>query len=216
MKLGRKAMDALRAEVTGLLSPGDELVAVGAIGLRGTVMLAHHEYAELRKYFSEGFLYNCLNLERDYGVGSVDSPEEKETCRKKGLAWRLAEQAGASAFYAMGEGGVLSALWKMAEASQVGLQTDLRKIPIRQETIEACEYFDLNPYYLLSEGALLIGISSGEGLVQEYRRLGLPAAVIGQTNSGNDRLLYSGGNVRYLGRPSRDEIYKMNWQDTGR
>ena len=112
---------------------------------------------------------------------------------------------------AMGEGGILSALWKMAEASQVGLQADLRKIPIRQETIEVCERFDLNPYYLMSEGALLIGIPSGENLVQEYRRMGLPAAVIGRTSSGNDRLLYSGGNVRYLDRPAQDEIYKMHW-----
>ena len=46
----------------------------------------------------------------------------------------------------MGEGGFLSALWKMAEASQVGLEMDFSKVPIRQETIEICEIFDINPY----------------------------------------------------------------------
>ena len=60
-------------------------------------------------------------------------------------------QAGASALCAMGEGGILRALWKMAEASRVGLRADLRKIPVRQETIEICERFDLNPYKLLSQ-----------------------------------------------------------------
>lgn len=225
MKLGKEAMEALRAEVTGLLAPGDELVAVGAAALSGTVLLAHHEYGKLRKFFSEGFLYNCLNLERDYGTVHVVCPEAEEEQpegvreisegrnSKRNRVWRMAEEAGANALLAMGEGGVLSALWKMAEASQVGLLADLRRIPIRQETIEICECFNLNPYYLLSDGALLIGIPSGEGLVQDYRRLGLPAAVIGHTNNGNDRLLYSGGNVRYLDRPARDEIYKMNWYE---
>ena len=52
----------------------------------------------------------------------------------------------------MGEGGFLSALWKMAEASQVGLEMDFSKVPIRQETIEICEIFDINPYKLNSEG----------------------------------------------------------------
>ena len=37
--------------------------------------------------------------------------------------------------------GFLSALWKMAEASEVGLEADFRKVPIRQETIEVCEIF---------------------------------------------------------------------------
>ena len=104
---------------------------------------------------------------------------------------------------------MLSALWKMAEASQVGLEMDFSKVPIRQETIEICEIFDINPYKLNSEGAVLIGIPAGEALVQELRRMGMMAAVIGQTNAGNDRMLYYNGNGRYLERPAKDEIYKI-------
>ena len=120
-----------------------------------------------------------------------------------------AEEAGASALYAMGEGGFLSALWKMAEASEVGLEVDFRKVLIRQETIEVCEIFDLNPYKLQAEGSVLIGIRGGEALVQKLRNAGFMAEIIGQTNSGNDRLLYSGGSARYLERPAADEIYRI-------
>ena len=35
------------------------------------------------------------------------------------------------------------------------------------------------------------------------------AEVIGQTNSGNDRLLYSGGCARYLERPAEDELHQL-------
>lgn len=196
MKLGQKAMEALRAEITGRLAVGDELVVVGNIALKGTALLAEKKYEYLRGFFSEGFLHDAKGF-------------DTEKLCEENAAWKLALLSGASALYAMGEGGVLSALWKMAEASQVGLRADLRKIPVRQETIEICERFDLNPYKLLSQGALLMGIRGGEELVQEYGRRGIPAAVIGQTNGGNDRLLYSGENVRYLERPGQDEILKI-------
>lgn len=46
------------------------------------------------------------------------------------------------------EGGIFAALWEMAAAKNVGLSVDLKNIPIRQHTIEVCEYFNLNPYML--------------------------------------------------------------------
>lgn len=200
MRLGKKALEALQAEITGRLKAGDELVVAGPVALKGTSMLAEHRYQELRERFSQGFLQSSMCLYQDYGVGR--SPEESR-------AWDTVRRSGASALYLMGEGGFLGALWKMAEASQVGLRADFRKVPIRQETVELCEVFDLNPYRLLSEGSLLIGIPAGEALVQELIRLGYCAAVIGQTNQENDRLLYSGQSARYLGRPAKDELYKV-------
>ncbi len=200
MRLGKEAMEALQAEITGRLIPGDELLVAGAIALEGTEQIVKKEFDFLSSFFSEGFLYEALMLQKKYGVGREP---------KKSQAWALAEEYGASALYAMGEGGVLSALWKMAEASQVGLGADLRKIPVRQETIEITEKYEIDPYRLASKGALLIGISGGQGLAEEYLRRGIPAAVIGQTNKGNDRLLFSGENVRYLDRPREDEIKKI-------
>ena len=41
------------------------------------------------------------------------------------------------------EGGIFAALWEMAAAKNVGLSVDLKNIPIRQHTIEVCEYFNL-------------------------------------------------------------------------
>lgn len=200
MKLGQKAMEALQAEVTGRLLPGNELVMVGPAALKGTSVIAEEYSGKLRGHFSEGFLRASRSLHRDFGVGE---PEENSS------AWKTGLEAGATALYAIGEGGFLCALWKMAEASQVGLEADFRKIPVRQETIEICEIFDLNPYRLHGGGAILVGIPAGEGLVQEYRRMGLMAAVIGQTDSGNDRLLYSGESARYLERPAEDELWKI-------
>ena len=193
MKLGKKALEALQAEIDGQLTCGDELIVAGPVAAEGTAWLTENHHDRLREFFAERFLEDARRLPKVYGTGM-----EKENNQ----VWKMAEKAGASARYLMGEGGFLAALWKMAEASGVGLNVDLRSVPIRQETIEICEIFDVNPYKLLSGGSVLLGIQGGDAFVQELRRKGVMAAVIGQTNSGNDRLLYSGGNARYLERPA--------------
>ena len=174
MRLGQAAMEALRAEITGCLKPGDELVVACPVALKGTSVIAKNKKDKLAERFSAGFIQNCVSLWDAYGAGSI--------------VWKIAQEADASALYAMGEGGFLSALWKMAEV---------------------CEIFDLNPYKLQADGAVLIGIRGGEALVQRLRNEGFMAEVIGQTNSGNDRLLYSGGSARYLERPAEDELQQL-------
>lgn len=226
MRLGQAAMEALRAEITGCLKPGDELVVACPVALKGTSVIAKSKKDKLAERFSAGFIQNCISLWDSYGAqrkveSQTAANEQSDThsdtqagaqagqSEKHSVVWKIAEEAGASALYAMGEGGFLSALWKMAEASEVGLEVDFRKVLIRQETIEVCEIFDLNPYKLQAEGSVLIGIRGGEALVQRLRNEGFMAEIIGQTNSGNDRLLYSGGSSRYLERPAADEIYRI-------
>ena len=226
MRLGQAAMEALRAEITGCLKPGDELVVACPVALKGTSVIAKNKKDKLAERFSAGFIQNCIFLWDSYGAqreveSQTAANEQSDThsdtqagaqagqSEKHSVVWKIAEEAGASALYAMGVGGFLSALWKMAEASEVGLEVDFRKVLIRQETIEVCEIFDLNPYKLQADGAVLIGIRGGEALVQRLRNEGFMAEVIGQTNSGNDRLLYSGGSARYLERPAEDELQQL-------
>ena len=202
MKLGKKVLEALQAEIDGQLNPGDELIVAGPVAAEGTAWITENNYERLREVFAERFLEDARRLPDVYGTGMEEENNK---------VWEMAAKAGASARYLMGEGGFLGALWKMAEASGVGLEVDLRSVPIRQETIEICEIFDVNPYKLLSGGSVLLGIQGGDAFVQELRREGIMAAVIGQTNSGNDRLLYSGGNARYLERPAEDETKKLGF-----
>ena len=109
----------------------------------------------------------------------------------------------------MGEGGIFTALWRLAEEAGAGLEADLRKIPIRQETVEICEYFDINPYNALSGGSLLAAVPDGASLVDKLGREGISAAMIGRLTDGNDRILWNDGSKRYLDRPQREEMYKV-------
>ena len=149
MRLGQAAMEALRAEITGCLKPGDELVVACPVALKGTSVIAKSKKDKLAERFSAGFIQNCIFLWDSYGAqreveSQTAANEQSDThsdtqagaqagqSEKHSVVWKIAEEAGASALYAMGEGGFLSALWKMAEASEVGLEVDFRKVLIRQ------------------------------------------------------------------------------------
>ena len=186
MKLGQQALEALQAEITGRLRPGDELVVAGETGISGTLQLIDQKRESLRNYFSESFLRMGADTLKECMISRED------------VCWK---DSRISALYFTEDGGILSALWKMAEASGVGMDVDLRRIPIRQETIEICERADVDPYKLNAKGSVLLGTAQGDAMVRELEKRGIHAAVIGHADSGNDRLLHSGEITRYLERP---------------
>ena len=121
----------------------------------------------------------------------------------------VAVDAGVTAMHDVTEGGIYGALWEVGEVSGVGIIADLDKIPIRQETIELCEFYDINPYMLISSGCMLIGTPHGNMLVDRLAEHGIPAAVIGRATEGNDRIIRSGGETRFLEPAGSDQLYKI-------
>ena len=121
----------------------------------------------------------------------------------------VAVKSGVSAMHDVTEGGIFGALWEMAESSGIGLTIDLKKIPVRQETIEVCEFFGINPYELISSGSMLMASQDGNQLVQDLERAGIPAVVVGKATAGNDRVLLNGEEQRFLEPPKTDELYRV-------
>ena len=105
------------------------------------------------------------------------------------------------------EGGVFGAVWELAERLQSGVEIDLKKIPILQETVEISEYFDINPYQLRGDGALLCLAQDGAVIIEELKKSGIPATVIGRMTDGNDRILINEDETRHL-EPNRVEEYE--------
>jgi hydrogenase maturation factor len=108
--------------------------------------------------------------------------------------------------YCIGRSGVFGALWEISSASGKGFSVDLSKIPVFQETIEICEFFDVNPYMLRSGGALLVAVKNGRGVVDSCLDRNIPAAVIGMMEHHADKLVFNGEERRYLDMPSAVKI----------
>ena len=138
-------------------------------------------------------------------MGRRNFSEDYSVCREA----EIAIEHGAAAMQDLSEGGIFGALWEMADGAGIGLDVALKRIPIQQETVEICEFFGVNPYQMLSTGALLIAAADGEGLVQKMALEGIPSAVIGRTTSGKERILRNGEEVRYLDKPQMDEMYRV-------
>lgn len=119
----------------------------------------------------------------------------------------IAVKSGVCAMHDVSEGGIFGALWELAERAGVGLHIDLKKIPLRQETVEVCEYCNVNPYELLSGGCLLMAAEDGEALKSRLEAEGIPAAVIGKTVAGKERIIRNEDEVRYMDRPQQDALY---------
>ena len=60
------------------------------------------------------------------------------------------------------EGGVLGALWEVAQASSLGFKVYNDKMPISYITYNICRKFNLDPLKFISSGSMLITATSGE------------------------------------------------------
>ncbi|OUQ25598.1 hydrogenase maturation factor [Lachnoclostridium sp. An131] len=174
--------------------PGQDILVTKWIGIEGTSIIAKEKEKELLEHFSAAFVDTAKGFDQYLSV----LPDS-----------RIAVEHGVSAMHDVTEGGIYGALWEVAEASGIGLEIDLKAIPIRQETVEICEYFELNPYYLISSGCMLMAADRGHDLVRKLEAAGIPAAVIGKATDGKARRIWNGGEESYLERPKTDELYKI-------
>jgi hydrogenase expression/formation protein HypE len=61
-----------------------------------------------------------------------------------------------TAMHDVAEGGVLSGMFELAEASRLGMKIEKDSIPVSDETSKICDLFGIDPYWSLGEGALII------------------------------------------------------------
>ncbi len=173
--------------------PGQELVITKWIGLEGTALLAREKEARLAERYPLRLIREAQAFDRWLSV-----VPEAATAGKSGVC-RMHDAS---------EGGIYGALWEFGRISGVGLEIDLKKLPIRQETVEICEFLELNPYELLSGGSLIAAADNGSAFVEELAAAGIPATVVGRVTDNHDRVVINESERRFLDLPGSDEIYR--------
>jgi hydrogenase maturation factor len=176
-----------------MAKPGQDIVLSKWAALQGTAVIATHKAEQIGQHYPSYLAEEAAAFDRYLSIA-----EEAKTALKNGVC----------AMHDASEGGILAALWELAEAAGVGLDIDIKKIPLRQETVEICECVGVNPYELLSGGCLVMTADDGERLVKALKDENIPAVVIGRTTSEKARIIRNEDEVRYMDRPKQDEIYK--------
>lgn len=176
--------------------PGQEIIVTKSIGIEGTYIMATEKEEELSTRYSKEFIEQAKEMKNQLSI-------VKEAM--------IAKEYNVTSMHDITEGGIFGALWEVGEASEVGMEIQLSKIPIKQETIEFCNYFDLNPYMLISSGSLLIVADRGNDVVDALKEKGIEATIIGKIVEDKEKVVILEEEKRFLTPPKSDEIYKI-WE----
>ena len=171
---------------------GSDLVMTKSAGLAGAAFLAKHYRENLHERYTYAFIEKAAARENEVSV----LPEVK-----------VLKELGIRHMHDVAEGGVFGAVWEFCERLCAGVELDLKTIPICQETVEICEYFDVNPYQLKGDGALLFLTHDSGAALKALAAAGIPAVVIGRVNESNDRVLINEDETRFL-EPNRVDDYE--------
>lgn len=176
---------------TGGASTGEDLIMTKWAGTEGTAILAEEWKEGLRAYLTEEELAAACDLKRFLSVG-----KEAE----------IAFAYGATAMHDATEGGILGAVWEVAECSGLGVEVFAEQIPVKEETKKICQAMGIDYLGLISSGTMIIAAPQGERLVAQLREAGIAAAVIGRLTEGEKYILVNGMRLP-LAQPKSDALY---------
>ena len=174
---------------------GMDVLMVGDIAMSGTAAIVYLKQEELRERFQQSYINLALKTEE-----AMDISKE---------AVLIAEKFGVKIMHDLSRGGIYSAIWQLAEKVGRGVEVYMDKIFVRQETIEVCELFTINPYKLISNGSFLMVCENGEKIAGDLENEGINARIVGKLRNDNDKVILKGEEKRYIEPPKGDEIYNL-------
>jgi len=184
---------------TGGARPGDLILLTKGVPIEAAAIIAREKREELLSHFSADFLDECARFLYDPGISVV---------RDAQIAMQV---GGVSSMHDPTEGGLLTALWELAEAGGCALEVSLYDSPglWLPNGRKLCEFYGLDPAAAIASGALLLTVIPEQvsALLQAFWQAQLPIFPIGRVVAGpaavND--LRKGP----LPRPQRDEIARL-------
>lgn len=185
---------AEQARLLGKYKAGQDIVLTKWIGLLGTSLLASDKKQVLLQRLPAYLIEEAIEFKRFASI-----VPEAATAMKSGV----------SGMHDVSHGGIFAALWELAEQAGVGLEIDLKKIPVKQETIEICEVLELNPYELYGAGALLIVCDHGLEIIRQLEKENISAVVIGKITDEKGKVVVNEEERRFLDRPKSDELDRV-------
>ena len=180
--------------------PGDKIIIINHVGACGASLISEAKRDELRKRFSESYL---LDYYEDFTI---------DTFNLETLAPKLID-GGAVYLHDVSFGGIYRTLVEMAEFTGLGVDILHEHIPIRQSTIELCEFFNLNPYQLLGTGAVAAAVPADnvDSIISLLSEEGAVFDIAGEFTADKSRIVHSENYhmSRNLNYYECDEIYKV-------
>ena len=176
---------------------GDKLILTKNVGIEGTAILATDREKQLKKALEPTMLRNAKKF-----YDNISVVKDAITAFKTGAVHAMHDPT---------EGGVAGGIHEMADASHLSVKIIEEKIPIRPETTEVCNFFEIDPLQLIASGSLLIAVErdSAENVVKVLGKEGITAAIIGEFLPSAEKrtLVHEDGSSENLVRPLSDHLW---------
>ncbi len=185
---------------SGLL-PGDVILLTKGMAIEATAIIAREKRTQLLATgYDDEMLQRCADYLTDPGISVVADA-------------RLALEAGdVHAMHDPTEGGVATGLFELAAASGVGLAVDGMALTLSPESRQLCQEYNLDPFGVISSGALLIGCTadSAPAISRTLEAAGVHSTRIAQVMEQPFGLRFEkDGESQPLPRYPVDEITKL-------
>ena len=176
---------------------GDKLILTKSAGIEGTAILATDREAQLSKTFNPTLLetakgfYNQISIVKD--------------------ALTAYRAGGVHAMHDPTEGGILNGIHELADAAGLGVRVVEEKIIVEPETAKICRFYEIDPFQLISSGALLIAAEpqATNKIIESLCREHIYADVIGEFNPNPNKriLIHKDDSAEMLPRPISDHLW---------
>lgn len=170
---------------------GDDIIVTKDLCMEGTFIVVNDYYDKVKKLLSEDEIYEAQNYIEHISVV------------REGI---VAGRYGVNSMHDITEGGVLGAVWEVAEASKKGFVIFEDKLPITPVTRKICKTFGINPLKLISSGSMLITCKNGERLAEILKGEGIKATIIGKITNDGGKVCADGKDYE-VEPPERDELF---------
>ncbi len=196
--LGEVGRDNLKP--TSEARMGDDLIMTKSSAIEATAIIALEKEKELRGHLGNKLLARARNYLYNPGISVVKEASVVSSIKE------------VHALHDPTEGGIVTGIFEMATASDLGVEVHYDKIPISEETLKLCESYHVDPLGTFASGSLLIAVSPSvsEGVISRLSAVGITAARIGVMMPKEEgmRLIRNGENLP-LPVYHQDEISKI-------
>lgn len=173
---------------------GDDIIVTKDLCLEGTSIVVND------------YLTHCMGILTDEEIEEANSYSEKLSVIKEG---QIAGKLKVSSMHDITEGGVLGALFEVAEASCCGFKIYEDVLPITEVTEKICNHFKIDPKKFISSGSLLITCKSGKELVEKLQESEIKATIIGKVTQ-DMKIIVCGDKEIIVSPPENDELYNIS------
>ncbi|WP_028855793.1 AIR synthase family protein [Psychrilyobacter atlanticus] len=176
---------------------GDIVLLTKGTGIEGTAIITYEKEKELETILSPS--------EIDYGKSMMGLT----SVVKEGL---LSSELS-KGMHDVTEGGILGAVWEVAELSKLGVTIYRDQLNVSEVTDKICDHYEIDPLKLISSGSMLIVVSpqNKDTLLNRLISDDIPTFEIGYfTENIEEKYIYdSKGQRSDISEPESDELYKV-------